>query len=374
MSGTLDEMEKPFETLGLNLTASEDEINRQWRRLMLQVHPDKLNGDEAQTKLYNEAREKAIKIVRDPARKQKELDYKHQRFIRMIEFLFNEIDKMDHNYTNAKFKGKTQKWTPEQLREAEDAVQYGLSDSRKLLHKARARAEELQSALQLETERANQAKAQNEDWEQRCAAQQTEIKRMEEQICDLRQQSDAKDEVIQGKDAELAQCKQKLSEVEQCLAAADTKAAEWEQRFLAKCEEVDAKAKEWETKCSVLQESLDQVLADNARSEAQVGTEVSDSKKRKHVKHFGTKEEELTFKNTISSFLQARFQESQSAFVPTKTIHKFFTEHTGHTPNNQLFYKHLRDQMSIIFPTATICDRRFFGERERGYNGIQLMS
>jgi hypothetical protein len=338
-------------------------------------------------------------------RKLKELDKKHQRFFRMIEVLFNEYYKLDHNYTDAKFKEKTQKWTPEQLREAEDAVQYGLSDSRTLLDKARARVEELQSALQLETERANQAKAQNEDWEQRCAAQQTEINRMEPENRLLRQQSDAKDEVIQGKDAELARCKQRLSEVDQCLAAADTKATEWEQRFLARCEDdgavraqlqqanemrlrleqklkdtgqsveaAEAKAKEWETKCSVLQENLDQLLADNARSEAQVGTEDSDRKKRKHVNHFGTKEEELTFKNTIASFLQTRFQGSQYAFVPTRTIHKLFTEHTGHTPNNQLFYKFLRDQMSIIFPTATICDRRFSGERERGYNGIQLMS
>lgn len=343
MSRWSDEMDKPFETLGLDLTASEDEINRQWRRLMRQVHPDKPNGDEAQTRLYNEAHEKAIAIVRDPAtsglrqtmakeRKLKELDKKHQRFFRMTEVLFNE-------------------------------------------------------------------------WEQRCAAQQTEINRMEPENRLLRQQSDAKDEVIQGKDAELARCKQRLSEVDQCLAAADTKATEWEQRFLARCEDdgavraqlqqanemrlrleqklkdtgqsveaAEAKAKEWETKCSVLQENLDQLLANNARSEAQVGAEDSDRKKRKHVNHFGTKEEELTFKNTIASFLQTRFQGSQYAFVPTRTIHKLFTEHTGHTPNNQLFYKFLRDQMSIIFPTATICDRRFSGERERGYNGIQLMS
>jgi chromosome segregation ATPase len=204
-------------------------------------------------------------------------------------------------------------------------------------------------------------------------------------------------------EAELAQCKQRISEIEAQYTKADAKAKEWEQKSDARCKDIgamrmqlqgvteqqlqseqkqkdadqrveaaEARAKEWETKCTVLKEQLDQMLAHNVQREYLQETE--DSVKRKHVKHFETNEEELTFKNNISSFLQTNFQVSQYAFVPTKTMHQLFTEHTGHMPNNQVFCKIIRNQMIAIFPTATICERRFAGERERGYNGIQLMN
>lgn len=48
----------PFETLGLHKSASEDEIDRQWRQLMRTVHPDKTGRDE-RAKLLNAARDKA---------------------------------------------------------------------------------------------------------------------------------------------------------------------------------------------------------------------------------------------------------------------------------------------------------------------------
>jgi curved DNA-binding protein CbpA len=381
MSGCSYDMENPFETLGLDLTASEDEINRQWRRLMRQVHPDKPNSDEAQTKVYNEARDKAIAIarVRVELQRARENEKKSQQLRKMIDVIFNECDKLSNDYTDTKYKEKTQNWTPEQLREAEDAVQYGLSDSRTLLEKARTRVEELESALRLETERANQAKAQNEDWEQRCAAQQTEIKRMEqensllqEQIRDLRQQNDTKDEVIQ---AELAQFKQKLSEAEQRLQQTNGQEILLEQKLAdtdQRVEASEAKAKEWETKCIVLKEQLDRMIASDQQSESE--QKETDIKKRKHRKHFND-EDELVFKDRLTSFLRTHVQLKENAFISTKMIQKSFKSmsHNGPMINDQVFFKHLKNYLYAIFPTATLGEKRFVKGKERGYHGIQLI-
>ena len=109
MSGCSYDMENPFETLGLELTATEDEINRQWRRLMRQVHPDRPNSDEAQTRRYNEAREKAVAIARDRVELQQALENqkKSQQLRNMIDVILNECDKLSNDYTDTKYKEKT---------------------------------------------------------------------------------------------------------------------------------------------------------------------------------------------------------------------------------------------------------------------------
>ena len=163
----LDRFKAPFDVLGLDPTASNGEIDKQRRRLVLQVHPDKTRGDEAtikaneaKTKEYNRAHEQAISLLEDPLfqrfktiflqdkiskeehkktaekhkRKKEELDRRHEKhkcFFRMIDIISDQAERLSDNYNDSEFKQKTGTWTVKQYQKASDAVQYGLSNSRK---------------------------------------------------------------------------------------------------------------------------------------------------------------------------------------------------------------------------------------------------
>jgi DnaJ-class molecular chaperone len=56
----------PYEVLGLNRTASNEEIKQSYKRLALKFHPDKTQGDDIPFKRINEA----YQILKDPITKQ----------------------------------------------------------------------------------------------------------------------------------------------------------------------------------------------------------------------------------------------------------------------------------------------------------------
>jgi DnaJ-class molecular chaperone len=51
-----------FLVLGIQKTATKEEISKRWRKLCLQLHPDKNQSEEAseRTKIINDAKERAI--------------------------------------------------------------------------------------------------------------------------------------------------------------------------------------------------------------------------------------------------------------------------------------------------------------------------
>ncbi len=62
-----------YEVLGVEKSASADEIKKGFRRLAVQYHPDKQGGDEAKFKEINEAYE----VLKDPSKKQRYDQFGH---------------------------------------------------------------------------------------------------------------------------------------------------------------------------------------------------------------------------------------------------------------------------------------------------------
>lgn len=56
----------PYEVLGLSKSATQDDVRKAYKRLALQCHPDKNNGDDIKFKQINEA----YQILSDPLKKQ----------------------------------------------------------------------------------------------------------------------------------------------------------------------------------------------------------------------------------------------------------------------------------------------------------------
>ena len=69
----------PFQILKLPVTATEDEIIRQWKQLVIKNHPDKNSGEHAKenTQALNDAKDRALKHARD-AREYKKKQYKEE--------------------------------------------------------------------------------------------------------------------------------------------------------------------------------------------------------------------------------------------------------------------------------------------------------
>lgn len=61
-------LHNPYEVLGLDRSASEDDIKRAYRRLALQYHPDRNPGDPAAEERFKQATE-AYAVLRDPERR-----------------------------------------------------------------------------------------------------------------------------------------------------------------------------------------------------------------------------------------------------------------------------------------------------------------
>jgi curved DNA-binding protein CbpA len=54
----------PFHVLNLPQTATQADVKKQWKKLILQAHPDKDHSDQAteRTKILNDAKERAVKV------------------------------------------------------------------------------------------------------------------------------------------------------------------------------------------------------------------------------------------------------------------------------------------------------------------------
>jgi curved DNA-binding protein CbpA len=404
MLSNLDRFRAPFDVLGLDPTASEKEINKQRRCLLLQVHPDKTRGDEAirqaneaKAREYNKAHEEAISFVRDPwfqqikhiIIQQKRVEEEHKRnmenikreqeknerrrkraefFSRVIQIISNHSRQHDDNYNDDEFKQKTGTWTAEQYQEANDTVQYGLSDSRKMLSETRCqleRAMQENASLREQIERGDKAasEVQPPSQEQLCDIREQHQRefeqaqmRFEERLKDmeiqLKRQS-ALEEERQRAEAALVKEKRdlteslaketrradaeaeradaataKLEEEKQCANAVKAELAQFKQRIVeieGQSVTTIAEAKEWEAKCSALQEQLDRMLAQNVH-EAQAEKGDSSNKKRR----IGLSDQHLEYSNLVRNFVITHTdanEDNPRSFLSTTTLYEKFQIH-----------------------------------------------
>jgi curved DNA-binding protein CbpA len=390
----LHDLRKPFDILGLKITATEAEIDKRRRRLLLQVHPDKIRGNEAErtaneakTKVYNDAHEKAKALARDPwfqsiigivretdqnaesqnERRQEEIrkhqdeireeTRKHQEeiqktreetakiseetaklkkamerqhfFSRMIDIISNERGKLRSHYDESEFKKNTQKWTAEQYRDANDAVQYGLSDSREMLNKTRCQLEEAKQDI---------ARLREQIGLRDTAAPEVQPP-SQEQLHDIRTQH------------------QKESEQAQMLL--EGKLKDMEIQLTRRAEIAEAKAKEWEHKYTALQISIENEAAEQTDSERGI-------KKRKHTKFLENERDSLAFQNNLAAFISTQIQAKKSGFLSTNAIKEAFMKYTGQSASSQFFYKNLKKGIENNFSTVT----QGSSNGERGYHGV----
>ena len=134
-----------FDQLGLKCYATPEAIDQKYRRLMLKVHPDKCITDESlkRAQELNALRERAKEIARDPAHhaqrqeeRAKDLGPSFERvqlLERMLPILQDHLDKAMHendphnySYSPIRLELASCDWTPQQRKDAEDAVRHGL--------------------------------------------------------------------------------------------------------------------------------------------------------------------------------------------------------------------------------------------------------
>ena len=69
-----------YEILGVNKSASKDEIKKAYRKLALKYHPDKNKGDKASEEKFKEASDEAYHVLSDDKRKTNYDQFGHAAF------------------------------------------------------------------------------------------------------------------------------------------------------------------------------------------------------------------------------------------------------------------------------------------------------
>jgi len=88
---------------------------------------------------------------------------------------------------------------------------------------------------------------------------------------------------------------------------------------------------------------------------------IPNAKKRKHTKVFVNQEENESFKETVSQFVQSSFRVSQEArcFLSAQQILEMFTGNGHHVVSKNLFFKEIVKQLKNHFPS--VCSKRVNG-------------
>ena len=116
-------MECPFHVLQLPKWASLSDIDKQWKAMVRVVHPDKIGAADgtAKTQALNDAHERAREMYDKTGL--------HCLTIMSIvrQLHYHEFDKRKSSYDSRKFDAESSQWSPEDRKEAENMIQYGLN-------------------------------------------------------------------------------------------------------------------------------------------------------------------------------------------------------------------------------------------------------
>jgi len=375
--------QEAFNVLGLEPHVSAEEIDARWRRIMLQAHPDKTNDDGRNAQLYNEAREAAKKYAKDPAnqptRDRDLAEYKCRRqtervrFIGRMQLVFtNEFRKcFSNSYDASQYEKESADWTPQQRREAEEAMRYGLDKSKidaALLENEKLRAENAR------------LKASMAHGHRKAIEEATEAKDRVEAMADELQNEKFRASCLEK---ELADEKRRAAEVEAALKEEARASLAKEQKTRADLEEKlqDALQRQQEqdeahkTEIQILQQSHGATILDLQKEieGCKLHAEQMYSKKRKTQKQQTNERADQSKK--IKEFVQNHMKtadEDRHKFLGTQTIYEAFQAQSDETESENItiiqFSIKLSKCIKEIYPSAS--DAR--NNKGHGYIGIQL--
>ena len=309
-------MQCPFALLGLDKSATLEEIDKRYKLLILKCHPDKMKTGTGDTdaKVINDARDRAKQMYDtyecSRARNEKdEEDRKRKRKIMEIvkQIYDNEYDKLSTYYIGGEFFERRMKaLQPSDRKEAEDIIQYGIGDSRIRL----AKTEEQVTLLH------NEAKRTKEEHQQQAREMVYALANATKEITELK----ANYEKLNVSHMELIQKNQQA---------------------ISRAEEAEARLKGMEPKGS--------------------------SKSPKHMHADIDKTKQL--RQSVNAFLEKHIHQSTlDVFVSTQEIMEAFINNGNHTTKSDPLSKELRRQMSLKFPDAVFTRTK----HRRGYTGIEI--
>ena len=171
----------PFKVLKLPVTATEDEITRKWKQLILKNHPDKNPGEHAKenTQVLNDAKDRALKHAQDAREYRNRLLKEEERKKRK-----QEEERKQKEYNDKKMKqweDKVQKEVDEIIKNAFDADRI-----RREKEETRKRKQEEDERLHKEKEETRKReeeetrKHKQEELDERMLREKEETKKREE--------------------------------------------------------------------------------------------------------------------------------------------------------------------------------------------------
>ena len=186
----------PFACLGLEISASLDDIDRQWRQLMRHAHPDKFKTtDDTKAKSLNDARDKAKQLfyTQNCENARIEVEKRKRKLFRAVERIFNNHhERLCTVYTDGPFFERAKLDCPPDIwKEAEDIVEYGLGDTRQKLKAAQETILELKQEILCFHQTSNENVMLNE------------IQRLKQQLESENQQKKILEDALQGLESEI---------------------------------------------------------------------------------------------------------------------------------------------------------------------------
>ena len=328
--------ECPFKILGLELSASKEEIDKKWKSMVREVHPDKTVGkpdahlSKERTQILNNARKQALEMHDTDfnchwARSKKQEDEKSfkKRVMQLVREIYdNEYQKLASSfYSDSYFQKKLHEWTPEERQEANAIVQNGTSNSRQKLVEAEQRIAKLQK--------------EKEDQQKVVHDQMQKIQDLQTQLEARKESSKKLDDALQlmlGMQKENEEYKKNTNDQAQKIQDLQTQLISAKQTSLAQHTTASAGTEEDEDEPTAVQKS----------------------EKRKHIKLFKTTDQEAAFKQTVGEFVRSKIRTAQhtNSVLTTRQMMTSFIQNGHSTPSQLIFFKEVRAQIKDIFPDS----------------------
>ena len=175
----------PFKVLKLPVTATEDEITRKWKQLVLKNHPDKNPGEHAKenTQVLNDAKDKALKHAQDAREYRNRLLEEEKRKKRK-----QEEERKQKEYYDKKMK----QWEDNVQKEVDEIIKNALNADRIRREKeeTRKREEETRKREEETRKREEETRKRRQEDEKMLREKEEKKKREEEEVRKRRQEEE----------------------------------------------------------------------------------------------------------------------------------------------------------------------------------------